>query len=226
MFEQNIHLFRLFFYSIYSLLNYSYLFAIVAVLVILASNLCEKKAKVTLSGNKVIWLWCFGMYTVWHNSHWWQGQNVEWRRLCQLIAPFKPCCKGKPSAFGKKKILFSFIHFHELGQQLLPHPPYSPNLTPSDYYKYKKGLTEKKLVLMISWLLKRGLLGRVRGIIFLDEIQKIEKRWTKCIKPNKISLHRKMFFVVKTRYLSYNLLLTKDLVILVVPAIEIQDLPT
>lgn len=64
----------------------------------------------------------------------------------------------KPKSFGQEKSFFpprqckytcavAMAKIHEFGYELLPHPPYSPDLAPSDYFLFpnlKKWLGGKR----------------------------------------------------------------------------------
>ena len=69
---------------------------------------------------------------------------------------------------------------------LLPHPAYSPDLTSTDIYLFPK-LEEdirgqKTSVLMKKYRLQyAGGSGRKKKTFFKDRIQKLVKRWQKCI---------------------------------------------
>ena len=75
--------------------------------------------------------------------------------------------------------------FHELRYKLLPHPPYSPDLVPSDYFllpNLKKWLGGKRFYSndeIISQTNKY--FEDLEKYYFLVGIQKLEKRWTKSI---------------------------------------------
>lgn len=47
------------------------------------------------------------------------------RVLCQPIGQFQPCCERKTFTWRRRQL-------HELGNELLSHPPYSPDLPPSN----------------------------------------------------------------------------------------------
>ena len=72
-----------------------------------------------------------------------------------------------------------------LGFQWLNHPPYSPDLAPSDYHLFP-GL--KKTIERSQFFVRRGgcccrgdLVGRTKFLIFLSGLQKFEQRSKKCI---------------------------------------------
>ena len=75
--------------------------------------------------------------------------------------------------------------FYELRYELLPHPPYSPDLAPSDYFlfpKLKKRLGGKRFYSNDEIISQTNTYFEDLEIsYFLEGIQKLEKRWTKCI---------------------------------------------
>ena len=75
---------------------------------------------------------------------------------------------------------------HEFGFESLPHPPYSPELTPSVYYLFPN---------LKRWLYGRrfesseeveseteGYFGGFDKSYYLEDIEKLKDRWTRCIK--------------------------------------------
>ena len=97
----------------------------------------------------------------------------------------------------RKKILFLQVNapahksiattakINDLKLQLLLHPPYSPDLAPSDYYLFPN---------LKRWLINKKFSSREEIIdaaeeyfaelpenYFSDEIKKLENRWNKCI---------------------------------------------
>lgn len=75
--------------------------------------------------------------------------------------------------------------FKELGWELLPHPPYSPDLAPSDYYLFsnlKKWLAGKKFYSNeeVEWE-TNGYFGLLDKNHYSKGIAMLKDRWTKCI---------------------------------------------
>ena len=74
---------------------------------------------------------------------------------------------------------------NECGFEVLPHPPYSPNMAPSDFYllpKLKSNLpgtkfgSNKGVIEAVN-----EYLGDHEKDFHLEGISKLEPRWTKCI---------------------------------------------
>ena len=74
---------------------------------------------------------------------------------------------------------------HELGFESFPHPLYSPDLAPSDYYLFPD---------LKRWLCGRhfesikeveqeteGYFGEFDKSYYLEDIEKLKDRWTRCI---------------------------------------------
>lgn len=156
-----------------------------------------KKAKATLSANKVMATVFWDSRGIIHVDYLEKGKTINGEYYANLLDRFNDAVKEKRPHLAKKKILFhqdnarvhtcviAMAKFHELGYQLLPHPPYSPDLAPSDYFLFpnmKKWLGGKRFgsnddVIAETNAYFEGL----ERTYFLDGIQKIEKRWTKCI---------------------------------------------
>ena len=75
--------------------------------------------------------------------------------------------------------------FLEMSYELLPHPPYSPDLAPSDDFLFpilKKWLGRKRFYSNDEIISQTNTYFEdVEKSYFLEGIQKLEKRWTKCI---------------------------------------------
>ena len=73
----------------------------------------------------------------------------------------------------------------KLGCELLPHPPYSPDLAPCDFVFFpnvKKALAGQKFqsneeVIAVT----KAYLADFQKTCFSDELKKLEHRWVKCI---------------------------------------------
>ena len=75
--------------------------------------------------------------------------------------------------------------FHELRYEFLTHPPYSPDLAASDYFLFpnlKKWLGGKTFYSNDEIISQTyTYLEDLEKSYFLEGIQKLEKRWMKCI---------------------------------------------
>ena len=83
--------------------------------------------------------------------------------------------------------------FQELRYELLPHSPYSPDLTPSDYFLFpnlKKWLGGKRFYSNDEIISQTNTyFEELEKSYLLEGIQKLEKRCTKCIEfKGKIKL--------------------------------------
>ena len=116
---------------------------------------------------------------------------------------------------AKKKFLFyqdnarvhtcvvSMAKFHELGYELVPHPPYSPDLAPSDYFLFpnlKKWLGGKRFCSNDEIIDQtNAYFMDLEKSYFLEGIQKLEKRWTleTCIELKGDYVEKYFFFLQK-----------------------------
>ena len=75
--------------------------------------------------------------------------------------------------------------FHKLRYELLPHPPYSPDIAPSDYFLFpnlKKWLGGKRFYSNDEIISQTNTYFEdLEKSFSLEGIQKLEKRCTKCI---------------------------------------------
>ena len=79
---------------------------------------------------------------------------------------------------GKSKLV-------ELGYELLPHPPYSPDLAPCDFFLFpnlKKSLTGQKFESNEEVIAAtETYFANLEKTYFSDGLKKLEHRWVKCI---------------------------------------------
>ena len=74
---------------------------------------------------------------------------------------------------------------NELSFELLPHPPYSPDLGPSDYYLFanlKKILQAKRFYSKEEVITETNAYFEAKDKSFYTKgIEMLEKRWTDCV---------------------------------------------
>lgn len=126
-----------------------------------------------------------------------KGQTVNSDSYCELLRDLKPKIKTKRRGKLSKGVLLlqdnarphtagkTIQCIQDLGFELLEHPPYSPDLAPSDFHLFgpmKEHLRESKfssddevVEAVREWLCT------MPQIFFQDGITKLVKRWTKCI---------------------------------------------
>lgn len=126
-----------------------------------------------------------------------KGKTVNKEYYTALVDRLNDEIKKKRPHLSKKKILFhqdnarphkaalTMEKFNELGWELLPHPPYSPDLAPSDYYLFsnlKRWLAGRKFYSddEVEWETDSyfGLLDKSH---YSKGIEMLPKRWAKCI---------------------------------------------
>ena len=115
---------------------------------VLPSESAPKKAKVGLSANKVMATVFWDARGVIHIDHLKKGRIINAEYYTNLLDRFNEYLKKKRPHLTKEKVLFhqdnarvhtcvvSMTKFHELRYELLVHPPYSPDLAPSDYFLF------------------------------------------------------------------------------------------
>ncbi|XP_012063671.1 PREDICTED: histone-lysine N-methyltransferase SETMAR-like [Atta cephalotes] len=159
---------------------------------IMSGESAPKKAKTVLSAGKM-------MATVFWDS---QGiilidylqkdKTITGEYYATLLNHLKEELKKKRPRLARKKVLFqdnapfhkstvAMTKLHELGYELIPHPPYSPDLAPCDFFLFlnlKTWLGGKKFSSneeVIEYF------ADFETAYFSDGIKKLETRWTKCI---------------------------------------------
>ena len=79
----------------------------------------------------------------------------------------------------------TMVTLSELGDELLPHPPYSPDLAPSDYWLFadlKKMLQRKRFGSNEEVIAETEAYFEAKDKqIYKHGIEKLEKRWNDCI---------------------------------------------
>ena len=78
-----------------------------------------------------------------------------------------------------------WVTVDSLGIQVLPHPPYSPDLAPSDYHRFaplKKMLRGQKFAsdMEVQWAIRQRLAQQPTSLFALG-IHKLVERWDKCL---------------------------------------------
>ncbi|XP_017486515.1 PREDICTED: histone-lysine N-methyltransferase SETMAR-like, partial [Rhagoletis zephyria] len=152
-----------------------------------------KKAKAILSANKVMATVFWDARGVIHIDYLQKGKTINGK----ILGDFDKALKEKRPHLLKKKVLFhqdnARVHtcvvamskFNELGYQMLPHPPYSPDLAPCDFFLFpnlKKWLGGKKFssndeVIAATNAYFEGL----EKTYYSEGIKTWEKRLLKCI---------------------------------------------
>lgn len=89
----------------------------------------------------------------------------------------------------------------ELQYTLLPHPPYSPDLVPSDFFLFpnlKKWLGGRRVSSNSNIINATNVnLEEFEKSYFLEELKKLERRWKKCIiiKRNYVKKQNTFWYV-------------------------------
>lgn len=156
-----------------------------------------KKAKTVQSAGKV-------MATVFWDSqgiilidYLEKGRTITGQYYCDLLDTFDAALKAKRPHLKKKKILFHHDNapahscrlatekLHQLRYELLPHPPYSPDLAPCDFFLFpnmKKWLGGKRFASNEEVIAAtNAYFAEFDKSYYLEGLKKLENRWSKCI---------------------------------------------
>lgn len=126
-----------------------------------------------------------------------KGQTINGAYYANLLGMLNEKIREKRPGLARKKIIFhqdnarphtsivAMAKIHELRYDLLHHPPYSPDLAPSDYHLFPK----LKIFLggqrfSTDEEVKAAVEGYFAGLeenFFRDGIKALEYRWNKCI---------------------------------------------
>lgn len=126
-----------------------------------------------------------------------KGKRINSEYYIALLVRLKEEIAKKRPQMKKKKVLFhqdnapchksiaTMAKMHELGFELLPHPPYSPDLAPSDFYLFadlKKMLAGKKYGSNEEVIAETEAYFESKDKPFYKRgIEMLERRWTDCI---------------------------------------------
>lgn len=126
-----------------------------------------------------------------------EGKRINSEYYMALLVRLKEEIAKKRPHMKKKKVLFhqdnapchksivTMAKLHELGFELLPHPPYSPDLAPSDYYLFadlKKMLAGKRFSSNEEVIAETEAYFEAKVKSFYKKgIEMLERRWTDCI---------------------------------------------
>lgn len=126
-----------------------------------------------------------------------KGRTINGEYYAHLLDQLDGKIKEKRPDLQKKKILFhqdnapahknalAMVKLKDLKYELLEHPPYSPDLAPSDFHLFPN---LKKFVAGKRFLSNEEVIAAVNAYFedlpkthFMDGIKLLEKRWRKCI---------------------------------------------
>lgn len=155
----------------------------------------SKKAKSVLSAGKI-------MATIFWDSKGIillefleKGSTITGQYYSELLDRFDEKLKGTRTHLAKEKVLFHHnapayssgvftAKSHELHYELLPHPPYSPDLAPCDFFLFpdmKTWLADKTFSLNEVIVETEIHFEQFDKSYFLEGLKKWQERWEKCI---------------------------------------------
>ena len=110
----------------------------------------------------------------------WRCRKAVFSQFCMNICPCENFFQNGCRAHCHKS-LKTMAKLYELGFELLPHPPYSPDLAPSDYWLFaqlKKWLAGRKFHSNNEVITE--CVGQDKSF-YKKGIEMLERRWTDCI---------------------------------------------
>lgn len=126
-----------------------------------------------------------------------KGKTITGAYYAALLDNLKVTLLEKRPRLARKNVLFhqdntpshtsavAMSKLHELGFELVPHAPYSPDLAPSDFFLFpnlKKWLAGKRFSTNEEVIdTVNGYFADLEKSYFLDGMKKLENRWTKCV---------------------------------------------
>lgn len=129
-----------------------------------------------------------------------KGQTINGEYYANLLDKLQECIEQRRPGLARKKIFFhqdnarvhtclkAMAKINELHYDLLPHPPYSPDLAPSDFHLFPKlktflGGQKFKTNEEVIAAVEEYFTGLEKSH-FMEGITALERRWTKCVELN------------------------------------------
>lgn len=156
-----------------------------------------KKARVALSANKVMASVFWDSEGILLVDYLMKGHTVTGEYYSNLLWQLRDNIKEKRHGKLTKGILFhqdnapahtsniAMATIHDCGFELMSHPPYSPDLAPSDYHLFpnlKKSLAGQRFVSNDEVMEATEEFLRAKDTPFFQAgIQALERRWAKCV---------------------------------------------
>lgn len=156
-----------------------------------------RKAKVIPSAGKVMATIFWDAHGILLIDYLQKGRTITGAYYVELLDRLDAEIKRKRPHLAKKKVLFHQDNapahtsrvakqkIQDLGYELLPHPPYSPDLGPSDFFLFPK---LKSQLAGERFSSNDEIIAAVNGYFeerdknyFTEGLSGLEKRWSKCI---------------------------------------------
>lgn len=156
-----------------------------------------KKAKSSPSAGKVMATVFWDSKGILMTDYLDKGFTINGQYYASLLSQLKTAIKSKRPGKLKKGVLFhqdnapahkstvAMATIHHCGYKLIEHPPYSPDLAPSDYHLFpnlKKNLSGKKF--QTDDEVKSAVnefFDCMDKSFFFNGIKSLQHRWTKCV---------------------------------------------
>ena len=162
-----------------------------------ADESCPKQPKMQTSAGKVLASVFWDAQGILFIDHLEKVRTINSKYYIALLVHLKEEITNKWLQIKKKKVLFHqdntpchkliamMARLHELHFELLPHPPYSPDLAPSNYWLFvdlKRMLLGKRFGSNEEVILETEMYFEVKDKLFYEKgIELLEKHWNQCI---------------------------------------------
>lgn len=161
------------------------------------SERAPKKAKTVISAGKVMATIFWDAHGIILIDYLEKGRTITSQYYCALLDKFDAALKEKRPHLQRKKILFHHDNapahssllttekLIKLRYELLPHPPYSPDLAPCDFFLFpnlKKSMAGKRYrsneeVIAAT----EAYFEELPKTYYTEGLKKLEYRWEKCV---------------------------------------------
>jgi histone-lysine N-methyltransferase SETMAR len=162
-----------------------------------STETAPKKAKTVPSAGKVMASVFWDSKGIIHIDYLEKGKTVTGQYYADLLHSFNAKLRKKRPHLSKKKVLFhhdnapahtsaiATAKLFQLRYELVPHPPYSPDLAPSDFFLFpnlKKWLSGRRFYSNDEIInATNEYFDDLQTSYFLKGLEKLEHRWKKCI---------------------------------------------
>jgi len=164
---------------------------------VVAGESRPKRPKTQISAGKVMASVFWDAHGILFIDYLEKGKTINSEYYIKLLDRLDRVIKEKRPHMAKKKPLFhqdnapchksmaTMVKLSELRFELLPHPPYSPDMAPSDYWLFsdlKKHLQGKRYRSNEEVIVDTETYFEGKSSSFYKNgIERLEKRWTECI---------------------------------------------
>lgn len=156
-------------------------------------------AKSNIHCKKRMWVAFWNCEGIIHEEYLPPGQTIDQYYYCEILGRLnKAIYESNPWLIGKMRLQHDNARPHvsnytqevidRIGWEVLPHPPYSPDLAPSDFHLFRSLSQKLKSETFFTFEDLKGFVDsflrrydREGGWFYKQGIAKLPERWQKCV---------------------------------------------